>query len=195
MPQPYTASGRTTLFLNTGSRIRKIRLPVALVTPLTTPVQFVLINPVAGNVVGSTALQNLWTLMRGFYNAPINPPSYLIEQNFSGIFSPIESGALTGVGIGAPAGNLNFVTTFSFRDVVGHKLKWLMPESGIFGLIHAGIGSLSGITLTLVQSFLSTVNPSDIGNWGRSRGGIQIKTFSFLTGSVNKRYRRQAGLV
>lgn len=195
MPIPFSASGRLTLLFSPAGKIRRMRLPVNLVTPITTPVSFVVFNPVGGTVLASAAAQNLWSKMQYNFSTATLAPSYLVEQNFNGLFSPLETGALTGVGTGTGANVAQNVATWSFRDIVGHKLKFLIPEGVQFILVHAAFGAMSGGNTAFVNNFLSVVNPSDIGNWARSRGGNQVKTFSFLTASFNKRYRRQAGLV
>lgn len=194
MNQPYTASGRLTLLVTPLTRVRKIRVPVQLVLPLANPVTFVIRNPSGGNVGGAVAAQALWNLLIGYYPASVPAASYLIEQNFSGVFVPVQSGALSTAGNASGGSQNSWVETYTFRSTIGHKLKILLPETVAGVLTHQSLSGLGTVPLAFVNNMLAFTNTGDLGNWIVSRGGEIIKSFTFRTISPNKRYRRQAGL-
>lgn len=191
---PYTATGRLSLIFTPITRQRKMRIPCALILPLTTPTQFVIRNPAGGNVAASAAALALWNLVKPFYNVTTNPPTYLVEQNFSGVFVPVESAALAGLGTNGSANAAAFVDTFTFRSILGHRLKFLMIETVNGTLYHQNLAGSGAAAQAFINNVLAFTNPTDIGNWAVARGNEIIKSFTFHTSSANKRLRRQYGL-
>lgn len=194
MPITYTPNGRLSIIISPTTLIHKLRIPTNISLPLTSPANLVIRNPPASVVLASVAAQSVWSQLRAIYNIATPAASYLLEQNFSGIFVPVETGALTGVGTNAGANNPAFLAILSFKDVLGHRLRIYVPESAAGTLFHQSRSQMGAALGGFADNVLAAVAASDIGNWGVSRGNSIIKTFSFVTSSANKRFRRKLNL-
>lgn len=194
-PTAYAASGRLNIQYTTDTLVHKMRIPCDITNLTPGATELGLFVPVGGQVVTSSAAQALWNLMRPNFAASVPAASYLLEQNSGGIFTPVESAALTGAGSSVgPVLDCSEVT-LTYKDLNNHKLKLVLLESSISNLAHSPYPVGDAPLDALILYFLTAVNPTDGGNWARSRGDVRIFRFTFFTASLNKRIRRSRHLV
>lgn len=192
---PFTATGRVTITYTTNTFPHKVRVPVNLSLPYVVPGNLLVVNPSGGTVAAGPAAQHLWDLLRANYPSTVLPASYLVEQNSSGLFTPLESGALTGAGTNVAAIQPANEWTITMKDLLNHKFKLIFLESSLAApnsfVYPSGIASLD----TLATELLTTTVSTTLGNWIKSRGASTFIRCAKETGTFNKRIRRSRHII
>lgn len=194
-PQPYTTNGRLTLQIDAGLSGHRMRFPCVISTPVTLPSHLVVQNPPLTTVPTTACAQAAWDLIRPMYAPPTGLASYVLEQNFSGTFVPVDGAVLVGIGTAGGSNAIAGETTFSFKSAFNHALKLIVLESGNAPPYHKRYPT----TTPVFDNFMAdVVNPgvsSHLNNWVVTRGGEFITRGISVTIALNKAVRRSRGLV
>lgn len=193
--QPYNCTGRLGLNITVSGLTHKLRIPVDLHAPAASPQTLNTWVGSPGYVNASSAAQALWALLQPFYNTATAIPSYLVEENSGGVFTPLESGSLTGAATNSGSNQLCSFLTLTFKSANNHKLKVLVPEHIIAALETLNYPTGNTPLDALLVDFITTSGSSNVGNWARCKSDEQITRIIKATNSYNKRIRRSRHLV
>lgn len=194
-PQPYTATGRMNLEYVVLGLLHKMRFPCELHDPTVFPQVLSTTNGAFPVVLASVAAQAAWDHVRPQLATGSAAASYLLEQNFSGTFVPLEGGVLTGVGTGGGTAFECGEVTFTFKDLANRKLKLIVLEGEAEPPTHNIVGAGSAGQIAFWSWMLTPGTGSAGKDWVASRTGLKIERGTFVTNALNKRVRRSRGLV
>ena len=192
-PEPDIATARITLTYTWNGLSHKMRAPSRFSNP-STPASGLQTWAFAGVVAASVAAQALWDNVRETMQNDVSPATYILEQNFSGVFIPVDGGTLTGDGLQATDTTPAAQYTMTFKDTANQKLKlvememMLAPPQKITDFVTPNINN------ALIRDVINPTANSSVGNWICSRDALQITRCVGAVVSLNKKLRRARGL-
>lgn len=190
---PYEPNGRLDLLITIASKIRTVAIPVEI--------GFVAGDYVVSTnyglpavVLAATVAQSFWSIFKGEYPAAVPAATYILYERLDNIFVPRDGGVLAGAGTSGGASSLGTQTTFTFKDDEQHLARLQLPETAQTSPQHLTIASIGGNAATIVAEYTDQSTVGALGQYVRSRAGLQPTRALFVSVSENFRFKRDRGL-
>lgn len=192
-PTPYGASHQLDIHYTVDGLEHVVQIPVnsgSVGSP------YALNEFTGGTILASAAAADYADLFKPLLLATDTIDTYVLQEYDSGIFIPVESGALgvAGTGAGTPVLSLQF--TMTFRDLNYKIIKHVWQEV----LLDAPKKYVYPATTpapvdAFIASALDHSTAGALGLWMRSRGGAIYLSVTGATTTFNRKLRRARGFL
>lgn len=147
------------------------------------------------NVLPSAAADNWWLTLKARYPSSVSAVGYALQQNYSGVFVPVNSGVIS-----SPAGTGGAVVlagwwTMTFKDANNRRVIFIIPESDVAVPQRYAASAGANPFSDLYDSVIDETTTTTVGHWVRSRGDAKIVSGRFATGTISKKLRRARNLL